>query len=300
MKRRLLVAALGVAVLALVVPTGALPMTEADTVGGEVVVRPGADSPYAHLGDDGEVVIDITAENPRVDAGGVNGDGRTYLSGVLQVRNAGEGRAQVWITHPSSGVTFTARSRHIGAAPAAVILAPNESVGVGLIVDTTAGSGPRVRDFRIHARLVGTGASGGERTRSSTPRETGGNDASDRDARGTDGAPSSRTTPTAAPPTDTDVGPDPDPHGDAGPTVASNGGSGSGGSVAPADRSRTTPTVTTTVDGDGRSPAVTPTRTHIENVRGGVLGGGAHAAGAVLFLVVLCALLLGRRIGRSE
>jgi hypothetical protein len=142
--------------LALVVPSGALTKAGVggDRVADELILYPGPDSPYARQGADGEVVVDLTAANPQVEGDGVNRRGRTHLEGAIIIRYTGDRRAHVWLTHESPAVVFTARGRRVESAGAGVTLDANESVAVGLVLDTTGDQAPQVDSLRVHARLA--------------------------------------------------------------------------------------------------------------------------------------------------
>lgn len=152
--------AIALAVLAvagvLVFPSAAAPLTT-DSIDESVHLAPAdsANGDYARV-EDGELVVDLTAANPNVDGEGVNADGVTRLSAVFEIQYNGSQYAHVWITHGSDDVTLTARGESIQSQADNVTLGPNESVTVGLVVDTR-GSDPTdglVDDMEVNALLA--------------------------------------------------------------------------------------------------------------------------------------------------
>ena len=58
--------------LLLVASTGAVVLDEpADRIDDDVALHPG-DNPYAYLDENDELTVDVTEDNPRIDADGVN------------------------------------------------------------------------------------------------------------------------------------------------------------------------------------------------------------------------------------
>jgi hypothetical protein len=246
-RRPLLAAVVACVAVALVIPTGALPTglgAPGDHVSEDVTVYPGTDTAYAYVGADGEVVVDLGAGNPYVEGEGVNADGRTHLSEVLVVRYEGDRHAHVWLTHDAPAVTFTARGRPVGSPGGGVTLEPNESVAVGLVVDTRNATPPRVDDLRIHARLADPVDGGDGDDSGGGDSDGGGNDQNDGWDAGDD-PPRSTSTPTPLTPSGTPTpGPDEgNPTGDV--DADENGTATPSAAVAPSDG----PT-TGTPDGD--------------------------------------------------
>lgn len=137
-------------------PSVAVPLTNSDRITEDVHLAPtdGPNGDYAYLAD-GELVVDLSATNPNVDGAGVNPDAVTTVDDVFRIRYDGTQYANVWLTHESDAVTFRARGRPIESERNAVTLVPNESVAVGLAVDTT-GLRPDglVDDITVHARVA--------------------------------------------------------------------------------------------------------------------------------------------------
>lgn len=160
---RRLAAALAALALAgaLVFPSAAAPfaLSQSDAITQDVALSP-ADSPngdYAYLDGDDELVVDLTAANPNrdPDAEGINDDGVTRISNVFEIRYDGSRHAHVWITHESEHVTLVARGDPIQSESNNVTLGPNESVAVGLVVDTTGETPDGLIDgMEVHASVA--------------------------------------------------------------------------------------------------------------------------------------------------
>ena len=121
-----------------------------DDLANDVELAPSSD--YAFL-EGSELVVDLSAANP--DAEGVNGDAVTTIADVFRVRYNGSRYAHVWLTHDSDAVTFYADGALVQSAAANVTLAPNESVAVGLRVDTTGATADGVLDeITVHSRAA--------------------------------------------------------------------------------------------------------------------------------------------------
>ncbi|MEF8870402.1 MAG: PGF-pre-PGF domain-containing protein [Haloarculaceae archaeon] len=154
----------------LLVSTGAVPLFDGQTdrIADDVELAPsdGPNGKYAYLDGDGELVVDISAANPNLDSEGVNPNSITTIDDVFRVRYNGSQYANVWLTHESDAVTFYARGDAIEAQSSSVTLGPNESVAVGLRVDTTGKiTDGFVEDITVHASVAEpedvTGSTGG-------------------------------------------------------------------------------------------------------------------------------------------
>jgi PGF-pre-PGF domain-containing protein len=144
---------------AVLVPTGAFSPGPTDDISNNISLYP-SDSPdgkYAYIDDEtGELVVDISAANPNVEGPvGVSPDSVTTFENVFRIHYNGSQYANVWLTHGSDAVTFSARDKSIQSESSAVRLGPNESVGVNVHVDTT-GDVQRIRadEMTIHARVA--------------------------------------------------------------------------------------------------------------------------------------------------
>jgi hypothetical protein len=163
---RRLVTTVALLVLAglLVFPSAAAPFAlgQSDTVTRDVTLGP-ADTPngdYAYLDEEDELVVDLTAANPALaaDAEGLNADGVTSLDGVFRVRYTGSRDAHVWLTHGSDDVVFYADGHPIQSEVNNVTLGPNQSVAVGLRVDTRGETTDGlVDDVTVHATVAEPG-----------------------------------------------------------------------------------------------------------------------------------------------
>lgn len=218
--RRIAIVLALLAAVALLGPTAAtqfLPMLPADDIGNQVHLQPssGPTGSYAYL-EDGDIVIDVSPSNPAGDVEGVDADSVTRIDDVFVVHYAGSEYADVWLTHEGEGLTFIAADRPIESHENAITLGPNETVAVGLMVDTTDGNAiESVDEFTVHARA-------GE------PESESSSEQSDDD--GTDGWSSGA----ASSPTE----PDGDGDGDetsVSPSTTTNDSSSAESTVAPAD-----------------------------------------------------------------
>jgi len=146
----------------------------ADTLADErVAIQPadGSNGDYAYLDADEELVVDVSASNPNLDDefGGVNVNSRTVIGDVFTVTYTADETADVWIDHDIRGVSFVVADDAAAGGPdpgyrliegdeESVTLGPNESVSVGLVIDTTdldavAGTITET-DFSIHATVT--------------------------------------------------------------------------------------------------------------------------------------------------
>lgn len=126
---------------ALVLPSAASLVTGGDEIGGDVVLAPheGPNGDYALLNEDDELEILLSAANPKVEGEGVPDDALTPVARVFTITYTGDEWARVYVTDESDDVTF-----YRGDDPADsiedrannVTLGPNETVAVGLLVDT--------------------------------------------------------------------------------------------------------------------------------------------------------------------
>ncbi|EMA61562.1 DUF1102 domain-containing protein [Halorubrum kocurii] len=174
-RRTLTLALLLVAAGSLAFATGAAVIDgPADTVAdGDLAVQP-ADGPngkYAYLNDDDEIAIDVSASNPNIkdpSFEGVNVGTTGTIDDVFTVTYTADEYAHVWIEYASENVTFVADGGSIEGEANNVTLAPNETVTVGLALDTrgaTAGTQLGADEFSIEAKIAepdemeGTGAS---------------------------------------------------------------------------------------------------------------------------------------------
>lgn len=174
---------------ALVFPSAAAPFAlgQSDAITQDVSLAP-ADTPngdYAYLDENDDLVVDLSATNPNLDgdAEGVNGDGITTVSNVFEIHYNGTRYAHVWITDESEDVTFTVDGDPIQSEANNVTLGPNESVAVGVVVDTT-GEGATdglLDEMQVHATVadpkdVNGGTDGGDGGTAGTAGTDGGTD----------------------------------------------------------------------------------------------------------------------------
>ncbi|WP_128904151.1 CARDB domain-containing protein [Halorubrum amylolyticum] len=180
-RRTLILALLLVAAGSLIFTTGAAVIDgDADTVAdGDLAVQP-ADGPngrYAFLNDD-EIAIDVSASNPNIEDPsfeGVNVGATGTIDDVFTITYTGDEYAHVWIGYPTESVTFVADGDSIEGEANNVTLATNQTVTVGLALDTrgaAVGAQLGADEFTINATLAEseeTGAMG-----ASTQRAGGG------------------------------------------------------------------------------------------------------------------------------
>ena len=147
-----------VAAAGLLVPTGAiafLPEQPTDQIDEQVAIQP-TDSGYAYLEDD-ELVIDLSSSNPNIEAGGLNPDAEFTFDDLFVIHYDGDQYAEVWLTHDGEGVNFTSGGTSIESRENNVTLGPNESVTVGMTVNT---SDPQdiesIDEFTVHSRVADT------------------------------------------------------------------------------------------------------------------------------------------------
>jgi hypothetical protein len=163
-RRTLTLALLLVAAGSLAFATGAAVIDgDADTVAdGDLAIQP-ADGPngrYAYLNDDDEIAIDVSASNPNIrdpSFEGVNVGSIGRIDDVFTITYTADEYAQVWIGDASENVTFVAGGDSIEGEANNVTLAPNETVTVGLALDTrgaTVGTQLGADEFSIEAKIA--------------------------------------------------------------------------------------------------------------------------------------------------
>ena len=161
-RRTLTLVLLLVAAGSLAFATGAAVINDdADTFAEDKIAVQPADGPngrYAYLNDDDEIAIDVSASNPNIQNAsfdGVNVDSTATIDDVFTITYTGDRAADVWIEYEGDGeVTFVADGSSIVGNTSNVTLAPNESVAVGLELDTrgaAVGTQLGADEFRINA-----------------------------------------------------------------------------------------------------------------------------------------------------
>lgn len=145
----------------LAVATGATVLDDrADTLANDrVAIQPAADTPYASLDEDDELVVDLTAASFEGDAEGLNANSITAFGDVFTITYTADEFAEVWLeTDPDSELlTFTANGESIEGRENNVTLRPNETVSIGFSVDTREADvvpgTVRQADFSVHANV---------------------------------------------------------------------------------------------------------------------------------------------------
>lgn len=138
----------------LMFPSGAAPLysDQVDQLDDGVELAPS--SAYAYLDDD-ELVVDLSGANPDLEGDGLTDDAVTGIGGVFEVRYTGSEYAHVWLTHESDDVTFSVDGESIQSEANNVTLAPNESVAVGMEVDTRGEvTDGLIDDITVHAKVA--------------------------------------------------------------------------------------------------------------------------------------------------
>jgi hypothetical protein len=147
---------LALATVALALPTVAAPVeptTGAVGSGVTVTTENSTNADYVTTTDAGTLALDFTASNPALSADGLNPEARTYVADAFRIRYDGDTAATVWLTSDAAGVTFLADGAPVDTRADAVTLAPDESVAVGVVVDTTAAP-PESSEFTVRARVA--------------------------------------------------------------------------------------------------------------------------------------------------
>ncbi|OSO98496.1 hypothetical protein B9H04_10445 [Halorubrum ezzemoulense DSM 17463] len=154
----LALAAVAVTVL-LAVSTGAVVLYQPiDPITDDVALQPG-DNPYAYLDEGGELAIDITEDNPRIEHDGVNVGAFAAQEALFYITYDGNATAEAWIEHKGTGVTFVVDGEPVESPERAARLTPeNDAVPVGVRIDTrVAGVVPGDRlidEISVHARAA--------------------------------------------------------------------------------------------------------------------------------------------------
>ncbi|MGQ3328878.1 CARDB domain-containing protein [Halorubrum sp. FL23] len=181
-RRTLILALLLVAAGSLIFTTGAAVIDgDADTFADDDIAVQPADGPngqYAYLNDADEIAIDVSASNPNIrdpSFEGVNVGATGTIDDVFEITYTADEYAHVWIEYASENVTFVADGDSIEGEANNVTLAPDESVAVGLALDTrgkTAGARLGADEFSIETKIAEPDEAGG--TSASTHRTGGG------------------------------------------------------------------------------------------------------------------------------
>ena len=146
---------------ALLFPSAAAPFSldQSDAITQDVALAPAdsANGDYAYLDENDELVVDLSDSNPNLadDADGINADGVTHVDGVFTVRYNGSRYAHVWLTHESDDVVFYADGHPIQSEANNVTLGPNQSLAVGIRVDTRGETTDGlIDDVTVHAKVA--------------------------------------------------------------------------------------------------------------------------------------------------
>ncbi|AXG07289.1 PGF-pre-PGF domain-containing protein [Haloplanus rubicundus] len=157
-RRRTALVALTLATIALALPTVAAPLTEraTDPASANVTLTTenSANADYVTITDTGTLALDFTTSNPALAGDGLNPEARTYVADAFRIHYDGDAAATVWITSDAAGITFLADGAPVDAHADAVTLAPDESVAVGVVVDTEGAEPPESSEFTVRAQVA--------------------------------------------------------------------------------------------------------------------------------------------------
>ncbi len=164
--RVLLAVAFGFACL-LAVSTGATIVTEEtderDQLDEDLVAypHPGPNGVYAHL-EGGEMVLDLTAENPDLEGDGVPAGAETGIDDVFVLENDGDEPLEVFLESDQKHIEYYTTEGAIDVEEGAVALEENETVSVGVAVDTTGlEAGDEITDvFDVESRVAESESTG--------------------------------------------------------------------------------------------------------------------------------------------
>ncbi|MBV0924100.1 hypothetical protein KTS45_07765 [Halomicroarcula limicola] len=162
MNRTILLLVATVTSAAILIPTGAIPFAESgtDRVSEDIEMAPAdtLNGDYAILNENDEIELLLTDANPYIDGAGVDADAVTPIDCVFTVTYTGDSTAEVWLTDDAEDVRFyrdTDPEDSLERSENSVVLRPNESVSVGLLVDTRGDHDvEEVDTFTVHAELA--------------------------------------------------------------------------------------------------------------------------------------------------
>jgi len=165
MKRRLFAVVALVVAGALLLPSAAAPSENVDRIG-NVTLEPhsGPNGDYAVLEDDGaggqELALRFGPSNPNLTADGVATNTVTPVDNVFNITHVGDGDVEVWVESDVSELEFYRSddpSAAVDSAGDAVVLGPEETLQVGVRIDTTGDvRSISAKNFTVHAESVTT------------------------------------------------------------------------------------------------------------------------------------------------
>ncbi|WP_302082412.1 hypothetical protein [Salinibaculum rarum] len=127
---------------ALLVPTGAFSSSGTDQVDDADLEMSPSDGPngkYAVLNSDDEIELLLTGRNPDVEGEGLNDGTVTPIHDVFTITYTGDEYARVWLTDDATDVRFyrsDAPDESLEGKKNMTVLGPDETISVGLLVDT--------------------------------------------------------------------------------------------------------------------------------------------------------------------
>jgi len=284
----LLVAAL-TASIALLVSTGAVPLDGGtDEIEGVDVEMAPADAPngkYAMMNEEDEIELVLSDENPDLDGEGVLENAVTPIDRVFTITNTGIESARVWISDDAADVRFYRGGDpddSLEGAANEVTVAPNETIAVGLLVDTRGDHDVEdVSGFTVHVEQATPTPPLTTVQPTATPEQT----------------PETTTTSTTTTPPETTAPTSTSTSGPGAPTTTSSLRDQTTATAAPDSDN---PGSVQTTTGGNSSPTVTTESPRTDDGDGALAEiGGFGATGALgllaLLLVVLAALRAYRR-----
>ncbi|SDG21224.1 DUF1102 domain-containing protein [Halorientalis regularis] len=129
-----------------------------DQIHEDVTLAPsdGPNGAYAVM-EDGELTLRFGPLNPNVEGEGVNAGSVTPFHDVFTITYTGDQRARVWLTTDVEDIRFYRDDDPddgLGSRETAVVLEPDETVSVGVLIDATDGSVEADADqFTVHAEV---------------------------------------------------------------------------------------------------------------------------------------------------
>jgi hypothetical protein len=143
----------------MLVSTGAFPLSDGtDTIDGVDIEMSPADGPngkYVVINEAGEIELVLSSENPYLDGDGIAEDTVAPIDRVFTVTNNGTETTRIWISDDAEDVRFYRGgdpSNSLEGATNEIELVPDETVAVGLLVDTRGDHDVEsVSGFTVHA-----------------------------------------------------------------------------------------------------------------------------------------------------
>ena len=152
--RRPAIAIALLAALALALPTVAAPLTDSVGDGVTLTTENSTNAEYVRATENGELTLALSSSNSALAGEGVNSNAVTYVADAFRVRYDGDRFVRVWLTTDADGISFRARGESVDSRTDAIRLAADESVAVGVVVDTTEATPPERAVFSVEAQVA--------------------------------------------------------------------------------------------------------------------------------------------------